>query len=65
MDVNTKSLPPARVTFRRLAGPGQANLIPMVDGVDIPNIQGIVVQQNVAGSFMVVTVLLPDGVVVE
>lgn len=67
MDAQVKPLSPAEITFRRQTktAHGQAVLLPMVDGIDIPNFQSAVINQTLQGAVMVMTVLLPRGVVVE
>lgn len=62
-----KPLPPASLTFRpNRKGTGKAHLIPMVDGIDIPHVKSITLQQVTAeDAFLVLTVRLPHGVIIE
>ena len=62
-----KPLPPAAITFRpNRKGTGKCHLVPMVDGVDIPHVKSITLQQVTAEeAFVVLTIRLPNGVVIE
>jgi hypothetical protein len=60
-------LPDAELTFRtHCVGTGKARLIPMVDGIDIPHVVSMAVQHTSGeAAFLVLTVRLPHGVIVE
>lgn len=62
-----KPLPPASLTFRtNKKGAGKAHLVPMVDGTDIPHVKSITLQQVTAEeAFLVLTIRLPHGIVIE
>lgn len=68
MNIDTsKPLSAAEITFRKVVnnGTGRAVILPMVNGVDIPNVQSALVNQTLEGSMMILTVMLPRGVIVE
>lgn len=68
MTIKLKPLPPSVVTFRpnRAKGSGKCHLIPMVDGIDIPHVKSITLQQQTAEeATLVIQIKLPNGVIIE
>ena len=68
MTIKLKPLRPAVVTFRpnKPKGSGKCHLIPMVDGVDIPNVKSMTLQQQTADeAVLVIQIKLPQGVIIE
>ena len=62
-----KPLRPAVLTFRPdKKGTGKAHLVPMIDGVDIPHVKSMALQQPTAEeALLVITLRLPNGIVIE
>lgn len=68
VNIKLKPLRPAVLTFRpnRNKGTGKCHLIPMVDGIDIPGVKSVTLQQPTSDEgLVVITVRLPNGIIIE
>lgn len=68
MKIKLKPMLPAVLTFRpnKPKGTGKCHLIPMVDGVDIPHVKSMTLQQPTADEgLLIITIRLPNGVIIE